>query len=223
MAELTVSVAKAIAEGQGATAWEVYQLARAFLHSHGIESPPYVEGSISSKPSAWFLSSGDAVTLTRNQFEVEAAIKSGKWSVYPLFLHEALSHAAGQEVEPEEYWVGIVRRYRSPLQRFIRMHAQFDYDSDRHKNLPRSAEDWAAVMVNGALSGHPHPAVARSEGEVEQMDRVYNFLMGISDLGGLSFGEKHPAVRGSFWWRHDLAAAYAPFRKAIASSGMGGD
>jgi hypothetical protein len=45
------------------------------------------------------------------------------------------------------------------------MHAQFDYDRDRNKNAPRSAEDWAAVMVDGALSGHPHPAVARSEGE----------------------------------------------------------
>lgn len=91
MAELTVSVAKAISEGQGATAWEVYQLARAFLHSHGIEPPPYVEGAISPKPSAWWLSSGDTVTLTRDPFMAEAAIKSGKWSVYPLFLHPAIA------------------------------------------------------------------------------------------------------------------------------------
>ena len=53
---------------------------------------------------------------------------------------------------------------------------------------------------------------ASENADFAKMDAVYNFLMGISDLGGVSFGERHPMVRGQFWWRHDLAAAYASIR-----------
>jgi hypothetical protein len=66
-------------------------------------------------------------------------------------------------------------------------------------------------------------AAGDGEGDWSAMDRVYNFLMGISDLDGASFGEDHPKVApGRYWWRHDLAAAYVAARKSPRPTGTDG-
>lgn len=41
----------------------------------------------------------------------------------------------------------------------------------------------------------------------DDLQQVIAFLMGESELEGVSFGERHPTKAGAFWWRLNLRAA----------------
>jgi hypothetical protein len=62
--------------------------------------------------------------------------------------------------------------------------------------------------VREALAAAP---VAAPIGQVaapkDDLQQVIAFLMGESELEGVSFGERHPTKAGAFWWRLNLRAA----------------
>lgn len=91
-------------------------------------------------------------------------------------------------------------------------HHKMDEAEEREIKRVNRFRDRVIENIRAHCAYRPGSAPAGS-GDVSRMDAVYNFLMGIADLDGVSFGELHPDKRGRFWWRHELAAAYALLRK----------
>jgi hypothetical protein len=87
-------------------------------------------------------------------------------------------------------------------------------------NTVISDAGWWAPRILREIERLQREAAGDGEGDWTALDRVYNFLMGIADLDGVSFGEDHPKVApGRYWWRHDLAAAYVAARKSPRPTG----
>jgi hypothetical protein len=66
-------------------------------------------------------------------------------------------------------------------------------------NMPRVGTKLFAAPVAAQLG-----QVAALGSDLRQ---VIAFLMGESELEGVSFGERHPTKAGAFWWRLNLRAA----------------
>ena len=61
---------------------------------------------------------------------------------------------------------------------------------------PEEAKAAIRAMLDGV---EPGSVILRRE--------VFDFLMGVGDLEGVSFGELHEGLPGRFWWRSVLRAA----------------
>lgn len=64
------------------------------------------------------------------------------------------------------------------------------------------------LMFAHAVAAQSSPSPSAVQPLSEAQITVLRFLDGVGGLRGFHFGEKPPTVRGNYWWRKDLRAAF---------------
>ena len=79
---------------------------------------------------------------------------------------------------------------------------------------PEVSDRW--VTWQGAVACTEPPTPELPKGLMFFPVAAWDFLRGKGSLEGISFGERHPSVRGPYWWRSQI-------QKMILEAGKGGE
>lgn len=107
---------------------------------------------------------------------------------------------------------------------FDDLRVQLVYDILCDDNTPPAETDerwegFAARRIAAALAppGDERAPTAQHQELIAQLEEMVTFLCGAGELRGGTYGEKHPAYRGMYWWRTPLRTLEKDIVAALAA------